>query len=146
LGNLKAWSMPPALLALVILEIGSCFLPRLAWISILLFYPSHTVEGTGHMAPHRAVVHWLGVLQMIFCLSWTGTAILLISASPVARVTGVSHWCQQKKLIFLRATRIKDNQTHREKKKCKQGPAGRNDDMTYWYFHKKITNSYAYRL
>jgi hypothetical protein len=31
--------MPPALFALVILEIGSHFLPRLIWIAILLFYP-----------------------------------------------------------------------------------------------------------
>jgi hypothetical protein len=27
------------------------------------------------------------------CLGWLGTLILLISASWVARITGVSHWC-----------------------------------------------------
>jgi hypothetical protein len=32
-----AWTMPPALCALVILEIGSPFLPRPAWTAILLF-------------------------------------------------------------------------------------------------------------
>jgi hypothetical protein len=33
-----------------------------------------------------------GVLQTI-CLGWLRTAILLISASWVARITGVSHRC-----------------------------------------------------
>jgi hypothetical protein len=33
-----AWATPLALFALIILEIGSCFLPRAAWTMILLFF------------------------------------------------------------------------------------------------------------
>jgi hypothetical protein len=38
------------------------------------------------------VILEMGVLQTI-CLDWPWTVILLISASQVARITGVSHWC-----------------------------------------------------
>jgi hypothetical protein len=35
---------------------------------------------------------WDRVLQTVYP-GWLGTAILLISASWVAKITGVSHWC-----------------------------------------------------
>jgi hypothetical protein len=37
--------MPPAIFALVILKIGSHFLPKLAWIITLLFYTLPTIMG-----------------------------------------------------------------------------------------------------
>jgi hypothetical protein len=33
------------------------------------------------------------LVSRIICLGWLWTSILLISASWVARITGVSHWC-----------------------------------------------------
>jgi hypothetical protein len=44
--------MPPALFAVVILGIESCFLPRLTWTSILLFYASHPIWDDRHVPPH----------------------------------------------------------------------------------------------
>jgi hypothetical protein len=35
------------------------------------------------------------------CLGWFRTAILLVSASWVARIIGVSHWCQQEKTFIV---------------------------------------------
>jgi hypothetical protein len=37
----------PALFAFVIFEIGSCFIPGLGWIAILLFVPPHIAGTTG---------------------------------------------------------------------------------------------------
>jgi hypothetical protein len=31
--------------------------------------------------------------RTVFAYDWPGTVILLVSASQVARMTGVSHWC-----------------------------------------------------
>jgi hypothetical protein len=44
------WPIPPVLCALVILEIGSCFLPRLAWIATFLFCASWQQENDRHPA------------------------------------------------------------------------------------------------
>jgi hypothetical protein len=41
-------------------------------------------------APHPPFLWWV---TGTICLGWLQTAILLISASWVARLTGVSHWC-----------------------------------------------------
>jgi hypothetical protein len=41
-----------------------------------------------------------GVFQII-CLGWFWSSILPISASQVARITGVSHWCLAGKWYFL---------------------------------------------
>jgi hypothetical protein len=41
----------------------------------------------------------MGVLQTI-CLGWPWTKILLISASQVAKITGMSHWHQAKIVGF----------------------------------------------
>jgi hypothetical protein len=35
-------------------------------------------------------------VSQTICLGWLRTAILKFSASQVARITGVSHWCQSK--------------------------------------------------
>jgi hypothetical protein len=55
------------------LEIGSCFLPRPAWTRspILCSY-------------------WLRRCLVNFLPGWPGTAVLLISGSQVAKITGVS--------------------------------------------------------
>jgi hypothetical protein len=46
----------------------------------------------------RLQVHFaLVILEMVsqtICLGWPGTKIFLISASPVIRITDLSHWCQ----------------------------------------------------
>jgi hypothetical protein len=68
--------MPPALFALVIFEIGSHFLPRLAWTMILLCMLITTVGMIGaHHHAHPAFFCWDGVSQT-FCLGWPQTKIL----------------------------------------------------------------------
>jgi hypothetical protein len=55
LGNhCVALSMPQVLFALVILEIGSCFLPRPAWTMFLLFYAFCSSWNDRHAPPHLA--------------------------------------------------------------------------------------------
>jgi hypothetical protein len=44
------------------------------------------------------------------CLGWLQTAVLLISASSVARVTGVSRWCLIV-LLFLKKFFVGTNET-----------------------------------
>jgi hypothetical protein len=45
-------------------------------------------------------LHWYfwDRLSQTICMGWLWTTVLLISASWVARVTGVSHWCLAMKL------------------------------------------------
>jgi hypothetical protein len=75
-----AWATLLVFFALIILEIGSCVLPRLAWIGILLFKaPCHSWDGR-HKPPHTALFCWDGVLKVLF-----GTAILLVSTFCIAR-------------------------------------------------------------
>jgi hypothetical protein len=45
-----AWATPPALSVLVILEIDSCFLPRLTWTSSFKLYTIAGMTGTQHWA------------------------------------------------------------------------------------------------
>jgi hypothetical protein len=54
--------MPPARFALIILEMRCCFLPTLAWTSILLFY-----AGTDH---HTSFPPQDGVLYIFFFPTW----------------------------------------------------------------------------
>jgi hypothetical protein len=49
------WATPPVLFALVILEIGSRFLPRLAWTTVLLFYTSCHGWDDGGVPPCSAL-------------------------------------------------------------------------------------------
>jgi hypothetical protein len=65
---------PPARFALVILEIGSCFLPRLAWTTILLLYASCYSWDVRHVSPHPTFFCWDGVLWT-FCLDWPQNVI-----------------------------------------------------------------------
>jgi hypothetical protein len=88
------WDRPPALFTLVILEIMSCFCP--GWsdcdppilsFSLLLRWQVHAT--TSSFSPLR----W----GLLLCSNCPGTSILLISASQVARITGMSrghlaHW------------------------------------------------------
>jgi hypothetical protein len=81
--------MPPALFALVILEIRSCFFPRLAWNMILLFQlPVTYLTGTYHHAQLFSIE--MGYGNGI----WPGTMVLWISISQVARFTGMNCRCQ----------------------------------------------------
>jgi hypothetical protein len=64
-----------AIFVLVILEIESSSLPKLAWTSILLFCASYHSWDDRCTPPYPAFVHWDGVFNF-FCL--------LISASHVA--------------------------------------------------------------
>jgi hypothetical protein len=74
------------------LEIGSHFLPRLAWTIVLLFYASHTIaEMTGvHNHFQLFFFYWYGVLWTLlgfFSPGWPQPIILLISVSQEARIT-----------------------------------------------------------
>jgi hypothetical protein len=53
-------------------------------------YPSKHLGMTGTRPP-CPTIDW-DEFSLTFCLGWPGT-ILRISASQVARITGVSHWC-----------------------------------------------------
>jgi hypothetical protein len=78
------------------LEIESCFLPRLAWIEILLFYASHHDRD---LSPCPAI-DWDGIFRSI-CLDWSWTLILLIAVSQVARIIGDSHWHSPSLTTFI---------------------------------------------
>jgi hypothetical protein len=71
------------------LKMGSCFLPRLTWTTILS-YTSHHRWDFRHTPPHPASFHWGGLVQTSL-LGLAQNAILLVSVSQVARITGVSH-------------------------------------------------------
>jgi hypothetical protein len=72
------------------LEIGSHFLPRMAWTVVLLFYACpHSWEDRS-VLPLPAFFHWDGSPNF-FVHVWPGTRILLISVSQGARLTGMSH-------------------------------------------------------
>jgi hypothetical protein len=60
--HFTTWAMPLALFALVILDIGVCFGPRVAWTTFHLFYASSCswMIGTHH---HTAFSCWDRVLQ-----------------------------------------------------------------------------------
>jgi hypothetical protein len=75
-----AGTMPPALFALIILDIGSCFLPRPAWTSIFLCYTSRGL-------PFPASFCSDGVLKA----GQEPQSSRSISTSQVTRIMGVSH-------------------------------------------------------
>jgi hypothetical protein len=86
--------------ALVILEIGSHFLPRLAWTTILLFHTIHHHWYDRYIPSHAAFLHWDAGIMNFFCLGWPWTLILQISASKIDRITGISHQCLTEKYYF----------------------------------------------
>jgi hypothetical protein len=74
---------------LVLFEIGSCFIPGPSWTIIFLFVLPH-VAGMTSMSHQSLALVEMGRHEL-FCLAWPQTAILQISTSWVARLTGVSH-------------------------------------------------------
>jgi hypothetical protein len=73
--------MPPALFALVVLEIGSYFLSRPAWTAILLFY-SFLCSWDDVCTITPSFFYWDRVSRtFFFILDWPRTMTLLISAS-----------------------------------------------------------------
>jgi hypothetical protein len=46
-----------------------------------------------HCTSPFCVRYFQGRVSWTICLGWLWTVILLLSASWVARITGVSHWC-----------------------------------------------------
>jgi hypothetical protein len=81
--------MPPALFALVILEIGSHYLHphRIAW-TIILFYASYHSWWQAHATAPSFFVLTRDLMN--FLPSWPQTIILLISASQVATITSMA--------------------------------------------------------
>jgi hypothetical protein len=71
--NSTTWTTLPAFFVFVIFDIGSCFMPKLAWTIIFLLVHSLVADMTG-VAPHVAVA-CNGVLRT-FCLGWLWTVIL----------------------------------------------------------------------
>jgi hypothetical protein len=71
---------------------GDRVLLKPAWTVIPLFLVSHVAWDDKHGPLHPAI-GWDEVLRTI-CLGWPGTAVILISASWVARITSLSlqHW------------------------------------------------------
>jgi hypothetical protein len=74
---------PPALFALVIFEVGSHYMPKLAWTEILL-------QSWGDKcAPQPAF--FTGRDEGLTFPSWPGTTILLISTSQIAGYRHEAH-------------------------------------------------------
>jgi hypothetical protein len=74
------------------------FLPRLFWNAILLISASYLVWDDRHEALHPAI-DWDETHTV--CPSWSSTSVLLISASKVARITGMSHWQLTCSFLFI---------------------------------------------
>jgi hypothetical protein len=74
------WATYPALFALIVLEIGSHFLPRPAWPMILLYYDSCCSWNDRSVPPYQAFVTiiemshfaWAGLEPQyhVYCLLW----------------------------------------------------------------------------
>jgi hypothetical protein len=79
------------------LELGSCFFcpdqlwPQSSYFRLLV------IAGMAGVHPTLNIFS-LKCLENFLCLGWLWTMILLLSASQVDRITGVSHWSQ---LILL---------------------------------------------
>jgi hypothetical protein len=73
-------------------------LSRPAGTMVLLFSVSCCSWDDRYM-PHWPAVGWSGVSR-IFCWYWPWTVILLLSASQVARITGVSYHCPTRPPTF----------------------------------------------
>jgi hypothetical protein len=76
------------------LKIGSCFWPRPAWALITIA----GMVGVGHYT--QLLLYCDGVSRTFF-LGQSGTLILPISASWVARITGMSHQCPAQHIFFI---------------------------------------------
>jgi hypothetical protein len=72
----------PTPFTLVAFEIGSCFIPELAWTVIFLFI---CVARMTDVLPHPSF-YWLGYVSLTFCLDWPCTTVLLISTYRMARI------------------------------------------------------------
>jgi hypothetical protein len=80
--------------ALVTLEIGSHFLPRLTWTVILLFYTSPHHWVTMCVPPCPVFIGCDGSSNTLTSyLAWAQTVILPISTSQIVRITGISLVC-----------------------------------------------------
>jgi hypothetical protein len=84
------WVTPPAIFALVILEIRILLLARLAWFMVFLFCTSHFLWDDKSMSYPACFSFEMGVSQT-FCPVWPGTCILSISVSQKARIARLSH-------------------------------------------------------
>jgi hypothetical protein len=78
--------------ALVTLEIGSCFLPRPTWTELLLFHASWYSWDDKHMSAHSVFFYWHRASGTFSPgLVWNQNPP--ISASHIAEITGMGHWC-----------------------------------------------------
>jgi hypothetical protein len=80
-----AWAIPPAHFALVILEIGSFFMPQQVWTIVFQFM--HPAKMIG-MLNHTQLLVEIGSCEVLWKLAWN----LPISVSQVDGIKGMSHW------------------------------------------------------
>jgi hypothetical protein len=126
-----------------------CIILQLLYTLIYLFIYVFTWQYWDlHSGPHACSTEstaWitlpalfgLGIFQIgpckLFAQGWLGTTILLISASWLARITGVSHWCQT---------------TYKEWRRMEGdivwAPGWIRMEAKFWLFLDKSTNKFTY--
>jgi hypothetical protein len=66
-------------------------LSRMAWSMVLLVWAFCSLGWQALTMAPRYWLIWVGGVSWNFCMGWTQTVVLPISASQVAGITGVSH-------------------------------------------------------
>jgi hypothetical protein len=91
------WASPPALLVLFIFEIGACIYTHAG-----LDHPPPICAPNvdGRCTPLCPATDWDGV-SWTFCFGKSWNMILLISTSPVTRITDVSQYVQARWAFYL---------------------------------------------
>jgi hypothetical protein len=70
-----------------------------SWTGTMISISASCVAGMTGTCHHAQILVEMGV-SWIFCTGWPQMAIFPISASYVAKIIGMSHWCLAKLLIF----------------------------------------------
>jgi hypothetical protein len=87
-----AWATPGTLLVVAILELGSCCFAQASLDCNLPLFKLPAVGKTTGVSHYAQLLIVEMGSHKLFCLGWPGTPISPISASQVARITGMSPW------------------------------------------------------